>query len=184
MTSINLQHYMSDNAGRKVRYDPRHIRRVHKTNRKNFAVHKKKKESYLSFRSRSRYSRSMRLSMRDLMTVGEGTNRLDSCRVTSATKSLCLKLFRAFMMRTTAASVRCLSEEGGGGVHEHETHALLRGSRFAYDRHNDHQDKIDINNSSRHAIATRTPAAAVLIPPTRQSRPPQQLPTPPKGHHH
>ena len=31
-----------------------------------------------------------------------------ACWLTSATRSLCLKLFRAFMMRTTAASVRCL----------------------------------------------------------------------------
>lgn len=67
--------------------------------------------THLSFLSRSRYSRSMRLSMRDLITVGEGTNRLDSCLVTSATRSLCLKVFRAFMMRTTAASVRCLVKQ-------------------------------------------------------------------------
>lgn len=29
---------------------------------------------------------------------------------TSATNSLCFKLFRAFIMRTTAASVRCLAD--------------------------------------------------------------------------
>ena len=36
--------------------------------------------------------------------------------LTSATRSLCLKLFRAFMMRTTAASVRCLQSS-----HDHMT---------------------------------------------------------------
>lgn len=52
--------------------------------------------------------------MRDLITVGEGTKRLDSCLVTSATRSLCRKLLRAFMMRTTAASVRCLFRSSVG----------------------------------------------------------------------
>mmetsp|Transcript_85216 Transcript_85216/g.237175 ORF Transcript_85216/g.237175 Transcript_85216/m.237175 type:complete len:206 (-) Transcript_85216:1450-2067(-) len=56
----------------------------------------------------------MRLSMRFLMLAGEGANRVDSCLVTSATSMLCSICLRAFMMRTMAASIRCLRSSSTG----------------------------------------------------------------------
>mmetsp|Transcript_16823 Transcript_16823/g.22612 ORF Transcript_16823/g.22612 Transcript_16823/m.22612 type:complete len:216 (+) Transcript_16823:375-1022(+) len=70
-----------------------------------------------SSRSRSRYSLSIKLSMRFLMKAGSGTKREDSCRVTSAIRSLCRIVFRAFMMRTMDASTRCRrSSSTGAGI--------------------------------------------------------------------
>mmetsp|Transcript_18381 Transcript_18381/g.36587 ORF Transcript_18381/g.36587 Transcript_18381/m.36587 type:complete len:201 (+) Transcript_18381:140-742(+) len=56
----------------------------------------------------------MRLSILLLTNCGGGANLALSCRVTSATRSLCPSVLRAFMTRTTAASIRCRRSSSTG----------------------------------------------------------------------
>mmetsp|Transcript_10220 Transcript_10220/g.29188 ORF Transcript_10220/g.29188 Transcript_10220/m.29188 type:complete len:227 (-) Transcript_10220:1647-2327(-) len=71
----------------------------------------------LSVLSLSRYSRSIRLSMRFLMNAGFGMNRELSCLVTSAMRSLCCSVFLAFIILTTPASTSSLlSSSTGAGT--------------------------------------------------------------------
>lgn len=63
--------------------------------------------TYLSSGVLAKYSRSINPSIRFLITSGEGRNLDLSCSVTSATRPECCIRFRAFMIRTMAASISC-----------------------------------------------------------------------------